>query len=200
MFIFYNYWSSRLVWLFFGVLLSGCGGADSDGGTSPPIDYLEYEERIVALGATWNGVATTDPTTLPISGVANYSGYLRLNIETGVGDLALSSTLEIAADFTSDGVTGVASEFVGENSEFYNGSLDITGGFIDRLAIPTNSSTFSANIGGTLNGNSESYLISGDIYGDFLGQSSTGSVGGATGTATSSFGSGYMFGSFLVQQ
>ncbi len=182
------------------LLLSACGGDSGTGGTTPPINYQEYQDLSAALNATWVGVSPTDPGTLPISGAASYSGYVQLSVETATGELGMAGSIDILASFLNSSLSGSASGFVDQNANQLSGTLAITGGVLDRSANTSIETTYSANLGGTLTGGGDQFVISGDVLGDFLGAEHLASSGVISGSAISGFGNGYMFGSFLVAQ
>ncbi len=190
----------RLAGLLFvaAVVLSACGGDSGGGSTTPPVDYSGYQATTAQLMTTWGGIAATDPATLPLSGTASYQGVMQMDVQTASGIVGMSGALALSSNFLNSTITGSVQGVVDENNLYYTGSLAITGGVIDRAAVPAGY-TYTANMDGTLTGAGEVFGISADLSGDFLGASYAGSSGIVAGTATSSIGSGTLFGTFTVE-
>ncbi len=181
------------------VVLAGCSAApDGSSGEAPPGSFAAYQVQKAALAARWGGVAATLPSDLPHAGSARYSGVMSLRLESAGGDLPVHGALTLDVAFASSSLTGVAQGFVGQGGTSYSGSLSISNGVIDRTADPSVSYSFSANMGGTLSGGGDSFAISADLNGDFLGPSHGGVTGPVAGSAVSSFGTGYLFGDFIA--
>lgn len=182
--------------------LAGCSGETtiSPVATTPTIDYLEYFSHAADLHNTWDGIAVTDPATLPVGGAAQFNGVMGLRFQAASGEILMNGALQLDVNFAGDALTGNASAFSDQASNPVSGVLSITGGVLDRAAILGTEYTFSANIDGNLSGNSDSYAVSGDFYGDFRGTSADAAFGIVAVTAISSFGTGYMFGDFISEQ
>ena len=183
-----------------GLILVACGGASEDGGSTPPVDYSGYQSQLTSLQTAWGGVAITDPATLPTSGFATFDGVLGLTVQKASGALHMAGALTLTSDFFNDRLGGNAANFVDEFDVVISGNLAITGGVLDRGADTSVTHTFSANIDGTLSGGGDSFLIGGDLSGDYLGLNYLGMVGVINGIATSNFGTGFMFGDFFAEQ
>ena len=193
---------NRNIWglVLHGLALAGCGSDTGDGGTTPPVDYGQYQSQAATLHNTWDGIAQSDPANLPLSGVANYSGVMTITVETGAGDLGMAGEINLQSNFTTNSLSGNARYFLDENSVAYSGVLAITGGVLDRSAVIGTDDTFSANFGGTITGGGDAFGLSGDLLGDFYGANQGASTGLVAGQAISSFGTGYLFGSFIAEQ
>ena len=194
-----------LMLLAFG-LVGACGGGSDDSGhinTTPPppqLTYAEYEIASTGLHSTWDIVAVTDPSTLPISGSADFAGVVRLDVENGTGEVSMDGALTLQADFATSTIAGDASQFVDENEALYSGDLTLSNGVIDRGADTSVDYTFNGNLDGSLTGAGETYVITTDLSGDFV-SSTYGAVKGAIGgNAASSFGTGYVFGVFIGER
>lgn len=193
--------SRRLAFVLGSCLLTvACGGDSGDGSTTPPVDHSQYQSDLATLQASWLAVPATAPSTLPYSGSATFTGILQMAIETAAGDLGVARRLSLTSSFATDTISGTATGFVDEYAVVLNGTLAITGGALNRSANTAIEITYSANLDGTLSGGGETYVLSGDLYGDFVGPSHLATTGIVAGSAISSFGTGYMFGSFIAAQ
>ncbi len=195
-------WPLRRFSLFFGLFLAACGGGDTGGGggPGPPVDFATYVSQTAALNSTWNGTPASDPSGLPISGAATYAGVMSLTVETGSGDLDMMGALALSANFTANSISGDATGFVTENATALSGGLTISGGVIDRSANTALEYTYTAILAGNLSGGGETFGIDSDMSGDFLGPDHLAASGIVSGTANSSFGTGYVFGTFIAAQ
>ncbi|MGR3660109.1 MAG: hypothetical protein ACU0CA_02835 [Paracoccaceae bacterium] len=185
--------------------LAGCGGAGgggSQGGpgreTRPPIDYATLEAEARLLHDTWDDISFTDPSSLPMSGSATYSGIMQLDIQKGAGEISMDGLLNMKVSFANNAVSGTATNFIDENNANYSGKLTLSNGMIDRGADPNVDYTLQADIGGTLSGGGKSFDISADLQGDFHGSGWKATSGGVQGSAVSSYGTGYVFGEFVA--
>lgn len=188
-------------------ILAGCGGAGgggSQGGpgseTRPPIDYATLEAEAKLLHDSWDDISFTDPSSLPMSGSATYSGVMQLDIQNGAGEISMDGLLNMKVSFASNSITGTATNFIDENNANYSGNLALSNGMIDRDADPNIEYTLQADIGGTLTGGGKSFDISADLQGDFRGTSWKATSGGVQGSAVSSYGTGYVFGEFVASR
>ena len=197
-----NRLSLRLALLILGSSLFtvACGGETGDGGTTPPVDYSQYQSELATLQSSWLTVPATDPLTLPLSGSATFTGVLQMAIETSAGELGVAGRLDLTSSFATNTIGGTATAFVDENAVALTGSLAITGGVLNRAANTAVEYTYGANLDGTLTGGGETFVLSGDLSGDFAGTNYLATTGIVAGTAVSSFGTGYMFGSFIAAQ
>ena len=182
------------------LLLAACGGDSGDGGTTPPVDYSTYQAQFAALHATWDSIAVTDPATLPDSGSATFSGVMLLDAQLGAGATSMAGTLNLAANFATDGISGTADNFIDDADIAMTGTLVISNGILDRNANTAIEYTFSSLLAGTLAGGGETYVISADLSGDFLGPSYDAVAGVIAGSAETGFGTGYLFGEFIAAQ
>ncbi|MEE9427334.1 MAG: hypothetical protein V3V25_04215 [Paracoccaceae bacterium] len=164
------------------------------------MDYQTYQTIATGMQTTWSGTTDTDPTSLPISGSSTFAGVIDLMVETGSGELGMAGALALTANFSANSISGTATGFMDENANGLAGVLAISSGAINRGANTAIQYTYSALLGGTLTGGGETYGISADFDGDFLGIDNLATTGAITGTATSGFGTGYLFGSFIAEQ
>ena len=190
----------RAAWLVCAVLPAGCGGDDATGPvrTTPPVSYSTYDAQSAALHAAWDGAGYTAPGNLPLGGSAQFDGVMRLHLEGAGGDVPVNGALSVQVAFASDSLSGSASGFAGADGAAYSGTLAITNGALDRAADPLSEYTFSANMAGTLSAGADSYAISADVNGDFLGAAYGAMTGLVAGTATTGSGTGYVFGDFIA--
>ena len=184
----------------FCLILSACGEDSGGGGTTPPVDYTGYQAQAGALHATWDGIAVTDPATLPVSGSAAFSGVMLLDAQLGAGATSMAGALNLVANFATDSISGNASNFVDDADNAMAGTLVMSNGVLDRAANTAIEYTFSSLLAGTLAGGGESFVISADLSGDFVGPTYGAAVGVIAGTATTGFGSGFLFGEFIAAQ
>lgn len=186
--------------IFFCLLLAACGEDSGGGGTTPPAIYSAYQAQASALHATWASIAVTDPTTLPVSGSAAFSGIMLLDTELGAGATSTAGALNLVANFATDSISGSADNFVDDADNLMTGTLVISNGVLDRTADTSIEYTFSSLLAGILAGGGESFVISADLSGDFLGPFYDAAAGVIAGTAVTAFGSGYLFGEFIAAQ
>lgn len=185
------------------LVLAACGGAgipDDERPQSPAKSYVEYQAQAVALHSQWDLAGATDPSTLPFGGSAHYDGVVELRFQTSAGDLFMDGGLHLDVDFAANQISGNAGSFVQQDENPVSGSLAISGGVIDRGANPAVEYTYSAIIAGTLTTSTDSFVVGGDIHGDFLGAAQQSVAGIVAGNAQSNMGVGYVFGDFIAEQ
>jgi hypothetical protein len=184
------------------VALSACGGDITAIAPSvpPPASYSDLQALSSAQHATWDPIAATDPTTLPVRGTANFAGVMHLRIETASAELALSGVLNLKSKFATDALTGSATGFSDPANSSFSGTLTISNGVLDRAANLGVSYTYGAVLGGNLSGAGDIFSINADFSGDFRGASYQATTGAIAGSASSSFGLGYLFGDFIAAQ
>ena len=180
--------------------LTACGGGGDEAVSVPPVDYAGYQAQWAILQAAWTGVTITDPTTLPISGTAVLGGVMNMTAQSTTGLRDMSGTVTLSTVFSTNSLSGNASNFIDDKNSAMSGILAITGGILDRGVNTSVSPVFSANIDGTLSGGGDSFQINGDLAGSFLGPSNLGVSGIVNGFATSAFGTGFLFGGFFAEQ
>ncbi|MBV1868845.1 MAG: hypothetical protein KUG69_13215 [Marinosulfonomonas sp.] len=188
------------------VFVAACGGGAADDGhsstTPPPTQptYAGYEIASAGLHSTWDIVAATDPSTLPISGTAEFAGVIRLDVENSTGEISIDGALALQADFGTSSISGAASQFVDENEGVYSGDLSLTNGVIDPAADLSTEYTFTGNLDGALTGAGETYAITSNLSGDFVSPTTGAVKGVVAGSAISSFGTGYVYGVFIGER
>ena len=151
--------------------LSACSDGSSDGS---PDGLAGFDAEFADLASAADGLAPTDTSTLPTSGSADYEGVIRLTSPVGgiVPD-AMSGTLGLVLDFGSGAITGEATDFVKDDDESLEGSLDVSGDF---TRDPGAANDLVAGINGLIyvdTGPVEDegqWFVTGTLQGDFLGE------------------------------
>jgi hypothetical protein len=150
-----------------------------------------------------DGDVLTDPGILPITGRATYSGFLSLNLpsglEVGAARGTYSGDLSLTVDFASDlgAMTGQADGFSGPSGDSVLGRVYVTNGILERSTNTTIDYTFEAGISGTLSGDGlRNSVISGSVSGDFKGQNASSISGVAYGNVTTYLGVDVFDGTF----
>ena len=151
-------------------------------------------------------IASPPPPTItgrfqvPNNGVANYSGFMNLNLPSGTGREVATGSLSLAIDFgaPSDQVSGTATGFSVLSSGTLTGQLFITDGDI-RAEQGNDPPGFEAEISGTLKGGTlVNTLITGDVVADFDTTDVSAASGTVFGDVTTSQGIDIFDGSFSV--
>jgi hypothetical protein len=158
-------------------LAAGCdslGGGDGGGDDRP--SFAELAQEGEDLLAAYEGVAVTDPATLPVHGGATYQGVMGLDlaaVPNGPEDeFDTMGRLELRVDFdgVGDAVTGEVTEIVDLEGVEYTGQLDISRGVIDRDIDPETEWTFGADLEGTIEDeDGQDWRMEAEIDGHFLG-------------------------------
>lgn len=172
--------------------LAGCGGG---GGAGSPAGLTPGD-----IDNGLNGLPVSDPTLLPVSGRAEYNGYMRARLPTGpdgarvehLGDLRLD--VNFAAAF--DQIRGEASGFEARDAVPLDGTLAITKGNIYRDTDPSAAYSFDGDVDGTLRQGTTPYRIDASIEGEFLGTGQTAVSGLLFGDVTGPEGLDVFDGSF----
>lgn len=153
-------------------------GACSGGEDGPPTTLSGFDAEFMDLAEDTAGLSVTDPAMLPTAGSAAYEGVIRITASEAsrIPD-QMSGTLDLAVDFSSDALTGEATNFEisdEEDSLGLEGSLTVSGN-ISR--DPAAENGMLAYINGSLDyedppgRETEGRLsIDGTLSGEFLGQ------------------------------
>jgi len=144
----------------------------------------------------------TEPSTLPMTGQASYSGFMALNLpRPGADRETYTGTLGLAVDFASASgqLTGAGEGFRGSNGTVLEGRIFVTDGTLERGANVATDYTFEAGVSGTLNGDGlQNSVVTGLMTGDFVG-TDAGTVTGVTfGNVTTVTGVDVFDGSFAA--
>ncbi|MEM9971528.1 MAG: hypothetical protein AAF762_10575 [Pseudomonadota bacterium] len=124
-------------------------------------------------------------TDIPTTGTARYEGYL--GIDTGYSNVI--GDLDVEVDFAADTVSGRATDFVSASDIDYGGSLDITGGFIDRSAdTALGDPHVIADVDGTLSSDGIMSEVDGQLRTTFYGPGREVLSGYVSGTVENQFG------------
>ncbi|NDV01124.1 hypothetical protein [Pseudoroseicyclus tamaricis] len=162
--------------------LAACSLAACSSGSSDPTLFDDIEAGISAAPGTnayyieledvledaIDEFPYQDPTTLPASGSADYSGFMELTVEDTVdvrGDLSMQ------VGFADNSISGDVSSMVGQSGDEVfdiEGTLAITNGVIDRDVDLLEEYPYSADLDGTLSGRDETYVVEAAMYGDFF--------------------------------
>lgn len=121
---------------------------------------------------------------IPDTGSASYFGYAGFN--TGVNDVI--GEVNMSVDFANDSVSGNATNFVSASDITYSGSLEFTGGFIDRSADTSlGDPHLLADVDGTLESDGLASVVDGQLRGTFNGPGREVMSGYLSGTITNQF-------------
>ncbi|WP_221235453.1 hypothetical protein [Yoonia ponticola] len=173
------------------VMLSGLaacgGGGDSDpvtdvvvpsgGSTTTDTTLSGPRASATTLLATWAPPTYTSLGAIPVSGGANYDGYLFGDLSNESDDITdkVVGSLSIRASFNAGGAsfTGTASDFIDSDDNDMTGTLAISGGALDRNGNPASDATVrGVQVAGTLTDNADHDLVFAvQLEGDFLGDS-----------------------------
>ena len=127
-----------------------------------------------ALIADYSPITYTELSAIPVSGRADYNGYLGGTLSNKidgitdniVGDMSLSITFAS----TSPSVTGTATNFRDADDAVMTGSLTFSGGNFDHNGDPDSDATLTLSANGTLRDAQNNDLVfGGQLEGDFLG-------------------------------
>jgi hypothetical protein len=127
-----------------------------------------------ALITDYSPITYTELSTIPVSGGAEYNGYLGGTLsnksdaitDSIVGDMSLSITFAS----TSPSVTGTATNFRDADDAVMTGSLTFSSGNFDRNGDPDSDATLTLSANGTLRDAQNNDLVfGGQLEGDFLG-------------------------------
>lgn len=147
--------------------VAGCSDSDSSDRSFDDLDAAG-----AALSEEAFDAGLTDPSTLPTSGSATYDGYMGMTLEDDatnptvlVGDLTMSVEFEGTPTFE-----GTADDFVDDQNDEYDGSLQITEGVVFRDVDVEEFYSAEFEVDGTLTDpDGDDLEFSGDGVGDFFG-------------------------------
>lgn len=184
-------------------ILAACGGGGggSDGQDQPEaIDpFTQFANAFIDA----EDLPYTPEAQLLALGSAQYLGQMRLALPIGADDAQEhylgNMQIEVAFDGAADPIVGTVTNFDGATGTLL-GRLDISDGFVDANLNPRTEPRLDAEFEGSLTKGSSQYQVTGEFFGDVLGQGGaaiTGIVGGnlERGAIINEFG-----GSFVVTQ
>jgi len=130
-----------------------------------------------------------DPSSLPISGDASYSGTFNLNLpRAGLDRKIYTGNLGLAVTFRNAGgqLSGEATKFRDPIGTAIDGRILIENGTLNRDTNVSIDYTFEAQVSGTLNGDGLRHAtVFGNMSGDFVnGDDVSGVTSGGVTTAT----------------
>lgn len=179
--------------------LTACGPELAELAQSPEFAALSEDADALRTEAEalFDSEGFSEPASLPMNTTATYTGFIGLDTD----DVSTIGELELTADFGTDQISGSATNFASEDTN-YSGSLTISNGTgIDRLADLNNFDyTFDADIAGTLTGDGEDFVIGGLLEGDFIGNNQEYVGGIVTGTVETNEGDQDITGEFGAEQ
>lgn len=178
--------------------LAGCGGPP----TEESMTFAEQLDSGRAMYVRNIALPYTSMAVLPTVGSVRYDGYVISDLlYNGVVGNTVSGTLTLNANFANDAITGSATDFVDLSESAYTGTLNISGGSVDRTLDPIVDYTISAGIGGVLTGaDATVYTVDGAIRADFLGAGYQAIYGLVDGTATSTNGVATLEGEIIAER
>lgn len=183
--------------------LSACGGG---GQKANPAG--SYEEHFATFDAIESQFTTEEweitlGDNIPTEETAAYDGVIYIGALDAEEELqaAYLGEMHLDANFSSDSVSGSASNFYDSGEGPLSGTLGITEGSIDRMADPETTWQYTADLNGVLTDSNDVDLsINGFIAGDFYGPSAEGSFGIVEGNIHSVYGPETAVGSFFLLQ
>ena len=148
--------------------MSACGSS------SAVEDAISRADQAAALAAYLTGENVSNPNQLPMSGLAIYAGFSTLNLPIGGATQAYVGDLDLQVTFggSRDQVTGGMSNFNG-----LTGTLEISGGRLDRGTDTDVDYTFDGDVTGTLGAGADSYTIDAGLVAEFRGRNQDGVTG-----------------------
>lgn len=171
--------------------VSGCQKPTGDANNL--VTYTSKTDYLSSLFDNYADFNVTDPTTLPASGSANYTGVIA--IEEAVGDLVL------VANFSDNEIRGKADNFLLPDDSLLPSSLEIFNGQINRSADPDVDPVITADIEGTLGDECcEPAGVFGTMYGTFVGADHSAIFGYLEGDLRTADGDFILSGSFAAEQ
>lgn len=191
-------------------MIGGLAGCDDVGGGDGRDDRPTYAELLQRGGAIENEIIAadlefTDPSTLPVSGTAEYNGVIAIQSEGSSGAPGrMVGELEMEMDFGNDDdvLSGSAGNFVTADGRELDGSLELGMGGLDRDVDPNGGGwTYAGGIGGTLTApGGAGYDYSGSFVGDFLGDEPDYAAGQTEGIVQGPGGNGTFDGFFVAER
>ncbi len=182
-------------------LLAGCGGGGEDSAVNTFLE-MDAEARAAAAGyidPDTGGLLVSERTNLPQSGSADYSGYVKGEVDNA----ALVGELSLAVDFgvgDTGPISGSATNFQHETEGAYSGSLALNNGVIVPGASGSDSDGVAGDLMGTLSNGGNSYDTEIALEGGFLGGSGTDTPNAMAGGAIGTVGSELFDGIFILLQ
>lgn len=165
----------KTVWILGVMLVSGCGSSGSAG------DAVSRADQAAALTEQLAEENISNPTLLPTTGVANYTGFSTLRLPIDGQTTAYLGDLAMTVDFTKN--TNQVSGSIG-NFSGLGGSLTIGGGSLDRGTDTDVDYTFEGDVDGTLDANGTDYVIDAGLVAEFRGRDQDGVTGVVFGDIT----------------
>lgn len=170
-------------------LLAACGGGGNSGGIAPTVSAPPPP-------------AITGRFQVPGNGVANYTGFMNLNLPVGQAREVATGRMSLAIDFAaaSEQITGTVTDFSLPSSGALTGQL-----FIDESELRAEQGSappgFEAEISGALRGGSLiNTLITGDLEADFDATDVSAASGQVFGDVTTSQGIDIFDGTFSIAE
>ena len=160
-------------------LLAACGGtpstvANNPGPVAPDNARLSLSEirdvqRSISPG--YNAASITPKSQVPVSGGANYLGYVQGDITVPGRRTDVSGLMEMGVDFGANRVGGTVGNFVTSGGAPIDGNLSLRNGVLDRQ-LNSNQVTIRSGVDGTLRtGAGETVTMNGAITnGGFKGR------------------------------
>lgn len=143
--------------------VSGCSS-----GSSPEVQLAKNLESALLMDARVYRKFNTAFDGMPITGSADYHGYVVVTVDTDVKDSILAGRVNLTADFEFSEIAGSMHSFVGKNqtttADSYTGELAVTG---DIGVIDPND--MFLDYAGTLQGNGDVLIFDSYAYGRFQG-------------------------------
>lgn len=138
----------------------------------------DFEADALAVGLTDAETSNTRFDAIPTAGTADFAGFVNVN----AGPTAnLSAQIGLTADFATTEITGEqTSPFFAETDgvlEEYEGEIAVTFGRVGARGIPNNA---RIDIAGTINNDTNTVVVDGEILGKFIATPIVGAVGEAT--------------------
>ncbi len=142
----------------------------------------------------------TPAAQLPDSGAVAYGGAVVLNLPTGGAHLAHIADLAVTVNFgpADTPMTGTLDNFQAVDGSSLGGVLTISGGAFDPGADPGTAYQFTALLSGNLSDAGNTYVIDGDIAGDFRGRNGDAILGVVYGDITGPAGVDIFDGAFAA--
>ena len=180
--------------------LAGCDDvADGGGSNEPRPTYAALVADQDALYDETVGLSYTDPSTLPITGSANYEGVMTMGSGGAMPEMAGELTLDM--NFADSSLSGGASNFVTEDGEEMTGSLDVASGRILTEIDVSEDYTYGALLTSQLEDEAGGdYDFAGGLAGDFLGEDHSHAEGIVEGTVMTPDGVDYFEGEFITER
>ena len=162
-------------------LLSSCGAAVEENNDVDTTALQRMRAESSQLVASFLPIDYTDMARVPIMGSASYNGYISAQLSNRSDDVTdtLIGELHLEVDFAaSDMVTGSADGFLDDTGSALTGTLNLSGGSLDRDGDPNTDATFTfEGTGELVNAGGRTLVLLTTFEGDFLEENLSG-VGG----------------------